>query len=203
MEHAIPQHAQYYDASRAEALGIGWNEHAKIKTVVDKRDQVQETYMKSIHMQSRYIQNDAAEYGMVVVRDDKVVLTRVRGVYAQRPALDYFDKIEEKKRAAQRRILETEVPVITKPTKQKALQVQVQTTSEVDAQLLQKKSQIEWMREEADEVWRQVTFHDVGDAASAALLSGMVSPMEMEGVVESTKEAYMHALLALETHSSE
>ncbi|KAI9495647.1 DNA-directed RNA polymerase III subunit Rpc5 [Zychaea mexicana] len=173
----IDTRSPHYSSERGEDFAMGMNDK-KIKTAYDKRmeeHEEEQLYGRSGSMKKEEELLDRmtfsstevpaqTKYVVGALRDGELHLTPVRGTIQMRPAFKYIDKIDEKFKAANKRIQESEKD--EEETKKKAAEAGKAQTLQVSMKNAERDGPARRnayslaVRNAEEEAWQPVVYYD-------------------------------------------
>ncbi|KAL7753686.1 hypothetical protein RI367_000617 [Sorochytrium milnesiophthora] len=165
----LQTNAYTYDKLRGEEYGFAMSDE-QMKTVydTDHMQQQQQQQQQKTHtlldkqtLRSSFIPAKT-NYMVAVIREDELHLTPIAGTVQLRPSLDYLDQIDQKQRAANRKVHEEELKASGAADTKKAVPQQLQLARlETEEMIAARKKSIIYQRKQVEEEpWVKLGYFD-------------------------------------------
>ncbi|KAL1920262.1 uncharacterized protein VTP21DRAFT_1408 [Calcarisporiella thermophila] len=179
IELDLPLHTEspLYDKERGEELSLGTSDRV-VRTAYDRME-TEEDKKELLEKQtlSSQLVPAAARYMVGVLREDELHLTPIHGSVQLRPNLNYLDKIDEKYKAATKRITDEESKdeEQPQPSTSKAKSISVSVKSANPEQTTQKSPYTRASRFAENEPWTKLQYFDETTEQSEIIFQQMLS----------------------------
>ncbi|KAI9269017.1 DNA-directed RNA polymerase III subunit Rpc5 [Phascolomyces articulosus] len=206
----IDTRSSYYSTERGEDFAMGMNDK-KIKTAYDKRmEEHEEEQMygrssaskKEEELLDRMTFSSTevpaqTKYVVGAMRDGELHLTPIRGTIQMRPAFKYIDKIDEKFKAANKRIQDVEKDEEDNKKKSesgKAQTLQVSMKNNEKEGLAKRNAYSMAVRNAEEEAWQPVVFYDETTQQAEMVYDGLYTQNKQELKCTTSRDDYLESL---------
>ncbi|ORY05032.1 hypothetical protein K493DRAFT_253077 [Basidiobolus meristosporus CBS 931.73] len=197
----LETNAPTYNREKGEELGLGVNDDP-FKTILDERMGTKQNKASLMNKQTLASSLVPAQTNYMVgaFRNGALYMSPVRGAVQFRPSLKYLDKIDEKIKVANKKVLDEENKDLqVEEVKAKAVQVQVRNADSNQTATLRKSTLAQLQRQAEEEPWIRLQYFDEESNEAYYIYEKMFSGKKEPLVCKTTTDEFIDRISAFNT----